>query len=317
MSKDRNPTVYLFVNKDNTSASLSRSHGKDASAILSHVQSCRNQKNKQLHMFRVDDGTPDSVPKRSGPPTPQSPQAHTLPSKHSSPRSSPSIRSDISSPARRRSSTLSPPSSLASASPQPQSGEKPEVDELVDYFDMLYLTSKYRGESHPHSHDLYHQIVSAEDFGGFSRQTAGGTNGYAMLACTAAKMATEMPGRRDEFEIKATKYMQPSLQNLREQLANPQARTLTDRQILQEMLLHCVTNWYLGDLTAAQTHLTAMRCLTGCLDVSRTPDRKLMDIVNRCGVSIADSQREQQRARWNSGIRTQRPSIDRTLSRSV
>jgi hypothetical protein len=162
------------------------------------------------------------------------------------------------------------------------------VDELVDYFDSVSLTSGHRPQSYLHSHDdLYQQIVSSEDFQDFSRRTAGRINGYAMLACTAARMAIDIPSRREEFEIKATEYMQPSLQWLREQLADPQARIFTDRQILQEMLLHCVTNWYLGDFTAAQTHLNAMSCFTVSLDLSRSSDRNLMDIINRCGLYIS------------------------------
>lgn len=315
MSKDRNPTIYLFVNKDSASSSLSRSHGQDASAILSHVQSCRNQKNKQLHMFRVDDGTPESLPKRPGAPTPQSSPKYHVPSRQNSPRSPPVFRTETSSGSS-RSVSLSPTSNFSSASPQPQATEKPEVDELVDYFDSLSLTARNHTDTHSHNHDLYHQIVASEDFRDFSRRTAQGAHGYAMLACTAAKMATDTPSRREGFTIMATKYMQPSLQCLREQLADPRTRKMTNRQILREMLLHCVTNWYLRDFAAAQTHLAAMSCFTGCLDVFRSSDRKLMDIINRCGLYITNSQRAQQRSRRNSGIRLPQ-SADRAMSRVV
>ncbi len=315
MSNDANPTIYLFVNKDSDSTSLSRSHGQDASAILSHVQSCRNQKNKQLHMFRVDDGTPESLPKRPGPPTPQSSRRYSVPSRQNSPMSPPSLRTENSSGSS-RSVSMSPVSNLGSASPQSPINQKPEVDELVEYFDSLCLTAKHQAEIHSNNQDLYHQIVASEDFRDFSRRTAQGAHGYAMLACTAAKMATDTPIRREGFTIVATKYMQPSLQCLREQLADSRARTMTDRQILREMLLHCVTNWYLRDFTAAQTHLTAMSCFTGCLDDSRSSDRKLMDIINRCGLYITNSQRAQQRSRRNSGIRLQQ-SADRIISRTI
>ncbi|RMJ20548.1 hypothetical protein PHISP_08582 [Aspergillus sp. HF37] len=90
MSKNGHPTVYLFVNKDRASLSLSRCHGKDASAILSHVQSCRNQKNKQLHMFRVEDTTELG----SAPP---SPRKQSIGHKHRSPRSTPPLRSETPS----------------------------------------------------------------------------------------------------------------------------------------------------------------------------------------------------------------------------
>ncbi|KIW73035.1 hypothetical protein PV04_01187 [Phialophora macrospora] len=288
MSKNRKPTVYLFVNKDSASVSLSRSHGKDASAILSHVQSCRNQKNKRLHMFRVDDGVPGPPAKRPGPPASRLPPQTTVSSRQSSPRPSPTLWSETSSSCS-GSVSPSPVSSSDSASPRPHVREPPDVDELVDYLDSVSLTSGHQPPTYLHAgHDLYQQVVSSEDFLDFSQRTAGGINGYAMLACTAARMAIDIPSRREEFEIKATTYMQPSLQWLREQLADPQARIFTDRQILQEMLLHCVTNWYLGDFTAAQTHLKAMGCFTASLDLSRSSDRNLMDIINRCALYITN-----------------------------
>ncbi|KIW90432.1 uncharacterized protein Z519_09078 [Cladophialophora bantiana CBS 173.52] len=304
MSKSRHPTVYLFVNKDRASASLSRCHGKDASAILSHVQSCRNQKNKQLHMFRVEDTT-----ELVRGPTPPSPRKQSVGYRHRSPRSTPPLRSET--PQTPKDRALARPSepepgirSASSPSPRATSpGNSPEVEELLQYFNSLCLTP----ESHAHSQsqDLFTQIVSSEDFSNFSRRIVGGIHGYAMLACTAARMGADMPSRREEFEIKATKYMQPSLQRLREQLAGPNTRTLTDRQILQEMLLHCVTNWYLQDLTAAQTHLKAIHCFTGCLDVSNGSDRKLMAIINRCGLFIANSIRAGQKSHPSSCQRTQ------------
>jgi hypothetical protein len=306
MSKSRNPTVYLFVNKDSASASLSRSHGKDASAILSHVQSCRNQKNRQLHMFRVEDGP-------SEPSTPQSPSAPTFPYQQNSPK--PTLRTETSSGSA-RSVSLSPTTTNDSSSPRSSTEDRPEVEELVDYFDNLCMESSGQSGIDSHSYDMYRQIVSTEEFRNFSGRIPRGTHGYAMLACTAARMAVDAPERRDEFEIKATKYMQPSLQCLREQLTDSRARTLTDRQILQEMLLHCVTNWYIGDIVAAQTHLNAMSCFIGCLNVSTSADRVLMDIINRCGLSVANARRTGQTTRCNAGQRRQ-STVDRSLSRVV
>ncbi|EXJ64500.1 hypothetical protein A1O7_00836 [Cladophialophora yegresii CBS 114405] len=290
MSKNQKPTVYLFINKDSASPSLSRSHGKDASAILSHVQSCRNQKNKRLHMFRVDDGVPEPPAKRPSSRTPRLSPQSIVSSRQSSPRPPPSPGAETSSSSS-PSVSASPLSSVGSASPRPHRTETPDVDELVDYFDTVSLTSDHQPGTHLHRHDLYQQIVSSEDFRNFSRRIAGDVNGYAMLACTAARMAVDIPSRREEFEIKATRYMQPSLRWLREQLADPQARILRDRQILQEMLLHCVTNWYLGDLVAAQTHLKAMSCFTASLDLSRSSDQNLMDIIDRCGLYITNQRR--------------------------
>jgi hypothetical protein len=291
----KSPTVYLFVNKDSASASLSRSHGKDASAILSHVQSCRNQKNKQLHMFRVDDGSQESVRKRALPSAPSSPTKKPVLLRHPiSPRAPPLLRSEASSSSydSATSSPLSPVSSQASgASPHPGVRQTPELDELVEFFDSLCLTTNPQLSSHTSYQDLYQQVVSCGEFHNFSWPAARDRHGSAMLACTAARMASEMPDRREEFEIKATKYLQPSLQYMREQLAHHQSRTLTDRQILREMLLHCVTNCYLRDWTAAKTHLNAMNCLTGCLDVSRDPDRKFMDVILQCGLYIAQHSR--------------------------
>lgn len=279
MSKPRKPTVYLFVNKDSASVSLSRCHGKDASAILSHVQSCRNQKNKQLHMFRIET-------------TPESPKLSESSTPDASPRASPTSPSislsKVSSPS--TSATSASPevvSDLPPASPHSQSrGTVSEIDELVHYFDTLWISER-RGSDASQEPDLYHQIVSTEAFQNFHGRTAArSVHGYALLACTAAKMSTDFPSRRKEFSIKATTYMQPSLQCLREQLANPQGRTLTGHQILLEMLLHCVTNWYLRDYPVAETHLSAMRHFTGCLDVSRTADRKLMDVIKQCNLLI-------------------------------
>ena len=70
---------------------------------------------------------------------------------------------------------------------------------------------------------------------------------------------------------------------------------------IPEMLLHCVTNWYLRDFNAAQTHFNAISCFTGCLDVSRTSDRKLMDIINRCGLYISKPQGGKQHSSQSSG----------------
>ncbi|ETI28441.1 hypothetical protein G647_00890 [Cladophialophora carrionii CBS 160.54] len=291
MSKNRKPTVYLFVNKDSASLSLSRSHGRDASAILSHVQSCRNQKNKRLHMFRVDDGVPEPPAKRpSSRPPRLSPQS-IVSSRQSSPRPPPSPWTETSSSSSPSVSPSPLSSSIDSASPRPLRTETPDVDELVDYYHSVCLTSDHQSGTPLHRHDLYQQIVTSDDFQNFSRRIAGGINGYAMLACTAARMAIDTPSRREEFEIKATRYMQPSLQWLREQLADPQARVFSDRQILQEMLLHCVTNWYLGEFAAAQTHLKAMGCFTASLDLSKSSDRNLMDIINRCGLYITNQRR--------------------------
>ncbi|OAL34675.1 hypothetical protein AYO20_06092 [Fonsecaea nubica] len=301
MSKNGHPTVYLFVNKDRASVSLSRCHGKDASAILSHVQSCRNQKNKQLHMFRVEDTTELT----SGPP---SPRKQSISHKHRSPRSTPPLRSETPSKPKTRVSSVGPEFTVGPGSPFPSAnspGKSPEVEELLQYFNSLCLNPEPRSLGQSQGRDLFHQLVSCEDFSSFSTRTVGGIHGFAMLACTAARMGADIPTRREEFEIKATKYMQPSLQRLREQLGDPALRTLTDRQILQEMLLHCVTNWYLQDYTAAQTHLKAINCFTGCLDVSDSSDRKLMDLINRCRLFIANSIRAEQTSRLNLGQRTE------------
>ena len=315
MTKSRSPTVYLFVNKDSASDSLSRSHGKDASAILSHVQSCRNQKNKQLHMFRVEDGMPESPSHLSSPPTPQSPQMLSVPYEPNSPKPIPTLRSETSSSSS-ASLSLSRTTSNSSASPQPEQKERSEIDELVDYFDNLYMTRENQPGTTSISQDLYRQIISSEDSKNFSGRIPCGSHGYAMLACTAARMAVDIPRRREEFEIKATKYMQPSLQRLRVHLSDPRARTCTDRQILREMLLHCVTNWYLRDYDAAQTHLNAMSYFTGGLDVSHSSDRNLMDIINRCGLYITNAQRAEHSPCRNSAPRRQ-SAVDRSLSRVV
>ena len=287
MPKNRNPTAYLFVNKDSASVSRSRSHGKDASAILSHVQSCRNQKNKQLHMFQVD-GTPESVPKISGPQLPLSPSS-------SSPTSTPTSRRDTSSSSNGSASPGLRDQNASARPPESRIKESSlEVEELVHYFDLLCLSSELHNLAPSQSQDLYHQLVSSQDFRNFSGQVHRSTHRYATLACTAAKMGADMPLRREEFEIKAIKYMQPSLRCLREQLAKPQTRKLTNREILQEMLLHCVTNWYLRDFSAAQTHLDAINWCTSRLDVSRSSDRKLMDIINLCGLYVTNAQRAEQ-----------------------
>ncbi|KIW35396.1 uncharacterized protein PV07_02094 [Cladophialophora immunda] len=300
MSKNGHPTVYLFVNKDRASLSLSRCHGKDASAILSHVQSCRNQKNKQLHMFRVEDTTELG----SAPP---SPRKQSIGHKHRSPRSTPPLRSETPSTPKPR-ALVTPELGIEPASSSPRAsspGKSPEVEELLQYFNTLCFRQERHPQGQSQNQDLFHQLVSSEDFSSFSKRVVGGIHGYAMLACTAARMGADIPSRREEFEIKATKYMQPSLQRLREQLADPATRTLTDRQILQEMLLHCVTNWYLQDFTAAQTHLKAINYFIGCLDISDRSDRKLMDLINRCGLFIANSIRAEQRSQPSSYQRTE------------
>lgn len=299
MSKNRSRTAYLFVNKDVDSASLSRSHGKDASAILSHVQSYRSQKNKQLHLGRIDT-TPDSVAKTSSPPLPSSPVKKSPSSGHCPLRTPPTLRSETSSSS---GTSAQPDNSEGSPrSPRPSTpDDSAEVDELVQYYNSLCLASTQESAFQSLRHDLFDQIFSSQDYPHPSREVAGGIHGFAMLACTAAKMGAEMPSRREEFEIKATKYMQPSIQSLREQLANPHTRTLTDRQILQEMLLHCVANWYLLDFTAAQTHLNAIGCFSGCLDVTKPADRKLMDVIHQCRGCIANSRRTEKNSRRSYG----------------
>ncbi|OAP59466.1 hypothetical protein AYL99_06764 [Fonsecaea erecta] len=302
MSKTARPTVYLFVNKDRASLSLSRCHGKDASAILSHVQSCRNQKNKQLHMFRVEDTT-ELI---SAPPSPRKQSISHRHPRHRSPRPTPPLRSDTP-PTTPKDHRLVKPEPVSSPPPSRTNspGKAPEVEELLHYFNSLCFAQEPHPHGQPQSQDLFHQLVSSEGFSSFSDRVVGGIHGYAMLACIAARMGADIPSRREEFEIKATKYMQPSLQRLREQLADPATRTLTDRQILQEMVLHCVTNWYLQDFTAAQTHLKAISCFMGCLDVSNSSDRRLMDLINRCGLFIATSIRAEQTARPSACQRTE------------
>ncbi|KIX96952.1 uncharacterized protein Z520_07066 [Fonsecaea multimorphosa CBS 102226] len=300
MSKNGHPTVYLFVNKDRASVSLSRCHGKDASAILSHVQSCRNQKNKQLHMFRVEDTT------ELGSAPPPSRKQH-ISHKHRSPRSTPPLRSATPSTPKAR-ALATPERVIESVCSPPRTdspSKSPEIEELLHYFNSLCFTHEAHPQGQSQSQDLFRLLVSSEDFSSFSKRVVGGIHGYAMLACTAARMGADIPSRREEFEILATKYMQPSLQRLREQLADPATRTLTDRQILQEMVLHCVTNWYLQDFTAAQTHLKAINCFIGCLDVSNGPDRKLLNLINRCGLFIANSIRAEQTSRPSLCPRTE------------
>jgi hypothetical protein len=300
MGKTPNSTVYLFVNKDIDSSSLSRCHGRDASAILSHVQSCRNQRNKQLHLFRVETTSSPSLRERnrrspSSPTSSETGYTRQRPQGHS--RRDQIVEHDsFSDPTDDASECVLSRCSTASTSQNGEgSGYVPTEDDLASYFGTFRLSAaspKFAAQSL--EQDLYSHIASLEEFQQPCWHMVYGSRKHALLACTAAKMAFDAPVNRTVMMLKATEYLQPSLQNLREQLADLRVKTMSDRQVLQEMLLYAVTSWYLGNLDTAWTHLNAMNCFIGCLDMARPRDKKFMEIINRCGLYVAGAQQAMQ-----------------------
>lgn len=265
-------------------------------------------------MFRIEPSSDPGLNRSSSPPLsstlPPSPPALAA-SRRSSRHTTPPQQLQSERPPRRRTSSSSDGvagawpdgirDDLAHQRPPTGVGNSHEVDEIIQYFDSLSLSSKQVGDLQFSPDDLFYLIFSSQNYFRHSREIVGDIHAFSMLAITAARMSADIPSRREEFEIKATKYMQPSLLCLRSQFANSDARSLTDRQILVEMLLHCVTNWYLLDLTAAQTHLNAIGWFTRCLDDSNSSDRKLKDIIRRCNTGISDQRAAQQECR-RSGL---------------